>query len=101
MNKLQAVETDVFNYLLGVVPNDQINTTVEGISTILREHLPAALIKSDVQEPVFVLRGQDTTAGRAIGYWLSLNPELPRAKAEAAAGILERMGLWNPQRQAD
>jgi len=59
------------------------------------------LKKVSPDEPIFVLRAQDTSAPATILEWIKLNPGLPDGKRREAIECSEQMRRWPKQKSAD
>lgn len=53
------------------------------------------------EEPVFILRAQDQSAGALIQLWITLNPQVNPEKMSSAMKTLEAMKAWPKKKLPD
>jgi hypothetical protein len=80
---------------------DALHKVQAAVESLYFAEIPPCLAKADVNEPVFVLRGQDETAEGMVAAWLLNNPQAPPAKRNAAKAVMVAMDKWPHQKRAD
>lgn len=65
------------------------------------KHSSSCLQKAGDDEPIFVVRAQDSSAPAVVQAWLIANPHISEQKRKSAINTMQAMRQWPKRKKAD
>jgi hypothetical protein len=102
MTNRERFQSDLRVSVINALGLRAIDAAVRAGMTVYDALTPLCLANADVDEPVFVLRGQDQSAEETVAGWIGRNiTSISQRKLAAAVQITKSMREWPHKKAAD